>query len=74
MRLRILVGSLVLILGLAVYAALVAAVAQRLLPGGLGVTILFYGVAGTVWIVPAALLTRWMQRAAPHHPPSGAAS
>ena len=74
MRLRILVGSLALILGLAAYAALVTAIAQRILPGGVAVAILFYGIAGTVWIVPAALLTRWMQRAAPHHPPSGAAS
>ena len=74
MRLRILIGSVLLVLGLAIYAVLVAAVAQRVLPESIAVAILFYGVTGTVWVIPAALLTRWMQRAAPYHPPSGAAS
>jgi len=74
MRLRILVGSLGLVLGLMLYAALVAAIAQRVLPADTITAILFYAVAGTLWIFPAALVTRWMQRAAPYHPPPGAAS
>jgi hypothetical protein len=72
MRLRILAGTLLLIVGLAVYAALVVAVVTRLLPDRLLIDMVFYAAAGILWIWPAARLTRWMSRAAPHHPPPGA--
>jgi Protein of unknown function (DUF2842) len=72
MRLRILVGTLILIVGLAVYAALVVTVARRLLPPRLVIDMGFYAAAGVVWILPAAWLTRWMNRAAPYRPPPGA--
>jgi hypothetical protein len=68
-RLRILAGTVILILGLAVYAALVVMVATRLLPDRIVIDMVFYAVAGTLWIWPAARLTRWMNQAAPHHPP-----
>ena len=74
MRLRILAGTLILILGLAAYAALAVAIAARLVPDRLAVELLFYAVAGVLWIWPAARLTRWMNRAAPHHPPPGAST
>jgi hypothetical protein len=70
MRLRILVGTLALVLGLAVYALTVTRLALWLLPDqGWAAAALLYAVAGTVWILPAARLTRWMQRAAPFRPP-----
>jgi hypothetical protein len=72
MRLRILFGSLFLLAGLALYAFLVATIARQYLPEHWAVEILFYAVTGIIWIWPAALLTRWMQQAAPYHPPPGA--
>jgi hypothetical protein len=69
MRLRILAGSVLLVAGLAVYAAAIAAVGGRFLPDRVWLDLLFYGIAGIAWIAPAALLTRWMSQAAPHHPP-----
>ena len=69
MRLRILLGSLLLILGLGLYALAVMAVAVRLLPDQWAVEAVFYTFAGIAWIVPAARLTRWMQRAGPFRPP-----
>jgi membrane protein implicated in regulation of membrane protease activity len=74
MRLRILAGMVFLILGLAVYAALVVAIVTRLLPGQTTADLVFYAAAGIAWIWPAARLTRWMNQAAPHHPPSGAST
>jgi hypothetical protein len=71
MRLRILFGSLLLLAGLALYAFLVATIARRYLPDHWAAEIPFYAVTGIVWIWPAALLTRWMQQAAPYHPPPG---
>jgi Protein of unknown function (DUF2842) len=69
MRLRILFGTLVLVVGLALYAAAVAVVVRRLLPGQMPVDMAFYAVAGVIWILPAAWLTRWMNQAEPHRPP-----
>jgi Protein of unknown function (DUF2842) len=74
MRLRILAGTLLLIFGLAVYAALVVVAVSRLLPGRLAIDMVLYAAAGILWIWPAARLTRWMNRAAPYHPPPGAST
>jgi Protein of unknown function (DUF2842) len=74
MRLRILLGTVILIVGLALYAAAVAVIAHRLLPPRTLIDLAFYAVAGIVWILPAAWLTRWMNRAAPYRPPPGASS
>jgi len=74
MRLRILAGTILLIVGLVLYAVLVVIVVPKLLPDRTLVIMAFYAVAGIVWIWPAALLTRWMNRAAPYHPPPGAST
>jgi hypothetical protein len=74
MRLRILAGTVILILGLALYAAAVIVIAARFLPEQILIDMVFYAAAGIAWIWPAALLTRWMSRAAPYHPPPGAAT
>jgi len=74
MRFRILAGTILLVVFLAVYAALVAVVGTRLLPDRTGILLAFYAAAGIAWIWPAALLTRWMSRTAPYHPPPGAST
>lgn len=61
MRLRVLAGTLILLLGLAAYALAVMSLAVRVLPDNLVVETLFYAVAGIAWVLPAAKLTRWMQ-------------
>jgi hypothetical protein len=70
MRLRILIGTLILIGGLSIYVLLVMVTALAFLPEHWAAEIGFYAVAGTLWVWPAAWLTRWMQRAAPFRPPS----
>lgn len=69
MRLRILLGSVLLVLALALYALAVMAAATRLLPDNQAVALAFYALAGIAWIFPAARLTRWMQQARPFRPP-----
>ncbi len=61
MRLRILAGTIILIVGLGLYALAVMSFAVRLLPDIFVVQLLFYLVAGTIWIWPAAKLTYWTQ-------------
>ena len=61
MRLRILFGTLGLILGLGLYALLVMRLAIAVLPDNRILEALFYLVTGIVWIFPAARLTKWMQ-------------
>lgn len=69
MRLRILIGSLALVLGLAIYGLVVMALAVELLPRHWIVQAVFYAAVGIARVWPAARLTRWMQQAAPHRPP-----
>ena len=61
MRLRILFGTLGLILGLGFYALLIMRLAIAMLPDNPVVQAIFYLVTGTIWIFPAAKLTKWMQ-------------
>jgi Protein of unknown function (DUF2842) len=72
MRLRILLGIVILIVGLMIYAAAVAVIGGEFLPRETAIDLAFYAVAGIAWILPAAWLTRWMNAAAPHRPPPGA--
>lgn len=61
-RLRKFVGGLLLLAFIAVYA-LAAALAGALWLDGAPkfIAAVYYGVAGFVWLVPAALLIWWMQ-------------
>jgi Protein of unknown function (DUF2842) len=61
MRLRILYGTIILLLGLGLYALAVMVVAVAYLPAQGAVELVFYLVTGTIWIYPAAKLTKWMQ-------------
>jgi hypothetical protein len=65
MRLRVLAGTLILVFGLAAYALAAMSLAVRVLPDNLFVETLFYAAAGLAWVLPAAKLTRWMQRTPP---------
>jgi Protein of unknown function (DUF2842) len=61
MRPRVLIGTIVLIVGLVIYAGAVMALIARL-PENAVLDFMIYGVAGIAWVAPAALLTRWMLR------------
>jgi len=62
-RTKKLIGTFGLLIWVGVYAMLVMRFAVDILPqaGGL-VTLVFYAVSGTLWIVPAGLLLPWMHR------------
>jgi hypothetical protein len=72
-RTRKLVGTLLLLVFLAAYAFLAMLVAVVLQVNGSKIAeLLFYFVGGLAWVVPAALLVRWMQRPdAPADGPDG---
>lgn len=62
-RARKLVGTVVTVAFVSVYALFAMALAGRLLPGTSGlVQLAYYAFAGLVWIVPVGLIIRWMQR------------
>lgn len=62
-RTRKLIGTVVLLIFLAVYAflAMLAAVVLQV-SANKAVELLFYLVGGLAWVVPAAWLVRWMQK------------
>lgn len=66
MRARKLIGTVVLLAFLAVYALVVMLVAVVLqVKDSKIVELLFYIIGGLAWVVPAALLVRWMQKPDP---------
>ena len=65
-RQRKLVGTVILLVFLLVYASLASLVGVGLLPGSSKVTqFAFYVVAGLLWTLPAGVLISWMQRPDP---------
>ena len=65
-RLKKLIGTVGLLLWIVVYALLVMRLAVDILPGANGfVTLLFYALAGTVWIFPVGFALPWMHREHP---------
>jgi hypothetical protein len=68
-RTRKLVGTVVLLLILIVYALAVMVAASAVLPGGSKIVELaFYAVAGVAWVLPAAYLIKWMYAVPPEAP------
>lgn len=69
-RTRKLVGAVALLVFLSVYAllAMLAAVVLQV-NGSRVVELVYYVVAGLLWVIPAGLLVTWMQR--PDAPPDG---
>lgn len=62
-RLRKLLGTVVLVLFVTVYALAAMTVAAAKLPGtSWPVQLIFFLVAGLAWVIPAAPLITWMQR------------
>ena len=67
-RTRKLIGTIVLLIFIAVYALLVMAAAIVLqVNASKWVELAFYIICGLAWVIPAALLVRWMVR--PDEPP-----
>jgi hypothetical protein len=62
-RQRKLVGTVILVAFLAVYAVVTATIATGLLPQATRtIEFLFYLIAGLLWTLPAGVLIKWMQR------------
>lgn len=60
-RLRKLIGSVVLVVFVCVYALTAMTIAAAKLPGTSGLTqLVYFIVAGLVWIIPAGALIAWM--------------
>lgn len=65
-RLRKFVGTVVLVIFVSFYALTVMTIAAAKLPGTSGIVqLVFYVVMGLLWVIPAALLIRWMSRPDP---------
>jgi peptidoglycan/LPS O-acetylase OafA/YrhL len=64
MRQRKLIGTVLLLVFLAVYALLAMVVAMMLQMQSANkiVELIYYVVAGLLWTIPAGLLIRWMSR------------
>jgi hypothetical protein len=62
-RTRKLIGTIVLLVFLIVYAGVVAAIAAgRITIAAPWAQLAFFVVAGLIWVIPAGLLIGWMQR------------
>jgi hypothetical protein len=62
-RIKKLIGTLVMLVWLVIYALIAMGVGVHLLPHANGlVTFLYYAIAGTLWIVPIGLMLPWMHR------------
>lgn len=62
-RVRKLIGTLLLLVLVPVWALLAVAIAQRLLAGASALAAgLYYVVAGLGWVLPALPLITWMSR------------
>lgn len=64
MRTRKLIGTLLLVVMITVYAllAMVVAVALQVNTTSTLVEFAFYAIAGLLWVLPAAWIIRWMSR------------
>ena len=62
-RLKKLIGGIVLVVFVCLYAMTVMTVAAAKLPGASRLTqLIFYAVSGLAWVIPAAALIFWMQK------------
>jgi uncharacterized membrane protein YuzA (DUF378 family) len=60
-RIRKLVGTVLLLVVLAIYSLLLGVAASAVLTGSNKfVEMIFYAIAGLAWVVPAGYLIRWM--------------
>lgn len=62
-RIRKLLGTIVLVVFIAFYALVTMTIASAKLPGTPGwAQLVFFLIAGLLWVIPAAGLVSWMQR------------
>ena len=62
-RLKKLIGGIVLVVFVSLYALTVMTVAAAKLPGTSRLTqLVFYAVSGLAWVIPAGALIAWMQK------------
>lgn len=62
-RIKKLIGTIVMVLFVAFYALLIAAVAPRILTGAnKAVELGFYVIAGLAWVLPLLPLIKWMEK------------
>lgn len=62
-RVKKLIGGVALVIGVVFYAFVIMIVGQvRLAEAGAATQLAFFAFFGIIWIIPAALLIRWMER------------
>ena len=62
-RIKKLIGTIVMLAWIPVYALIAMGIAVHLLPHATWyVAFLYYAIAGTLWIVPIGLMLPWMYR------------
>lgn len=62
-RIKKLIGTLVMLFWLPIYALAAMGVGVHVLPHANGLVIfLYYALAGTLWIIPIGLMLPWMSR------------
>jgi hypothetical protein len=58
-----LIGTIVILIWVPIYALLAMRIAVSLLPGANPVVeLLYYAIAGTAWIIPIGFMIPWMSR------------
>ncbi|GJM02697.1 MAG: hypothetical protein DHS20C08_11980 [Rhodomicrobium sp.] len=58
-----LIGGLLFVLFLAFYLIMVIAIAYGILPDkSTGLQLLFMAIAGTIWVIPGALIIKWLAK------------
>ena len=61
-----LIGTVAILVWLVIYSGIAQGIGVRILPhAGALVRLLYYVLAGTIWIVPVGLLLPWMHREPP---------
>ena len=64
-RIRKFLGTMIMVVFVTIYAFAAMLLSSALLPGtAWWVQTIYYAVAGLLWVVPAALLIRWMEKPA----------
>lgn len=63
-RIRKLTGAILLLVLIAVYslAAMLAAVILQVNEANKSIELLYYVVAGLLWVLPAGVIIKWMQK------------
>lgn len=62
-RVKKIFGTIALVVGVSIYALIVMFVGQlKLADSGPVIQLAFFAFFGLIWVIPAALLIRWMER------------